>query len=338
MIDFQQPRHFRFDAVLPHDGLPASTISNEKHNYSVLISGCPQDIAIHVEPKDSPVSNISNVNKKFFLSACLIAKDECRYLLEWIAFHKAVGFDHFYIYDNDSLDDTRLILTTLQERGWCTYTHWPRSAFPDNPQANAYRHMISHYHQETSWIAIIDADEFVVPLTSDRVDEVLRNEFSYAASVLCNWRVFGSSGLDEDDGGFCIERFRKSSTVEYHSNKHVKTICRPDLVETAFIHNHYMKSGPIVLSDGSDMSPARDQLTTAPVYGHLQINHYFCKSFVEFMRKRNKGLAEFPLDHPAAIRSIEMFTDADRNEINNDSAYRFLDIMLEHYKEIKSLF
>lgn len=281
--------------------------------------------------------NISNEDKKFYLSACLIAKNEGRYLLEWIAFHKAVGFDHFYIYDNDSSDDTRSILTALQERGWCTYTQWPRSAFQDNPQVNAYRHMVSQYHQETSWVAIIDADEFVVPITSSRVDEVLRKRFSHAASVLCNWRVFGSSGQNEDNGKFCIERFRRSSENNYHSNNHVKAICRPDLVETAFVHNHYMKAGPIVLSDGSDMSPARNQLTASPVYGHLQINHYFCKSFAEFLRKRNKGLADFPLDHPTATRSIEMFSDADRNEVDNDSAYIFLDETLKYYKYMKSI-
>ncbi|UGB24876.1 glycosyltransferase family 2 protein [Methylorubrum sp. B1-46] len=279
--------------------------------------------------------NISDEGKKFFLSACLIAKNEGRYLLEWIAFHKAVGFDHFYIYDNDSSDDTRSILINLQKHGWCTYTHWPRSAFPDNPQVNAYRHMISEYHRETSWVAIIDADEFVIPLTSDRVDEVLRNKFSNAASVLCNWRVFGSSGYDEDDGRFCIERFRRSSAVGYHSNNHVKAICRPDLVEIAFVHNHYMKNGPIVLSDGSNMSPARNQLTTTPVYEHLQINHYFCKSFAEFSKKRNKGLAELPLDHPMATRSMEMFSDADRNEVENNSAYVFFDKMIECYRQIE---
>lgn len=275
--------------------------------------------------------------KKFFLSACLIAKNEGRYLLEWISFHKAVGFDHFYIYDNDSSDDTRSILMHLQECGWCTYTHWPRSNFPENPQVNAYRHMISQYHQETSWVAIIDADEFVVPLSFNRVDEVLRNEFSHAASVLCNWRVFGSSGHKEDDGRFCIERFRKSSTEAYHSNNHVKAICRPDLIETAFIHNHYMKAGPVILSDGSGMRPARNQLTTAPVYGHLQINHYFCKSMAEFIKKRSKGLAEFPLDHPTAIRSMDMFYDADRNEVNNDSAYRFFDKMINYYSQASSM-
>lgn len=280
------------------------------------------------------MKNIINDSRKYYLSACIIVKDEGRYLPEWIAFHLAVGFEHFYIYDNDSTDETRSMLLKLQDRGICTYVEWPRSIHPENPQVHAYRHMVHNFRDETSWVAIIDADEFVVPLASDRVDNLLRQHFGDAASVLCNWRVFGSSGQLTDDGRLCIERFIRSSEENYHSNNHVKAICRPELVEMAFIHNHYMKSGSIVLSDGSPMLPEREQLTQSPIYGAFQINHYYCKSLDEFKRKRAKGLADYALDHPAAIRSMEMFFDADRNEIENKSAYVLLDKVKYHYDRL----
>lgn len=275
--------------------------------------------------------------KRYYLSACLIAKNEGRYLLEWIAFHMSVGFEHFYIYNNDSTDDTSFLLQALQKNGLCTYINWPRDNHPENPQVNAYRHMLHHYGSETSWVAIIDADEFVVPAGSDRVDEILRKHFSEASSVLCNWRVFGSSGLLDDDGRFCIERFRRSSDESYHSNNHLKSICKPELVDQAYVHNHYMKTGPVVLSDGMPFLPENDQLTSSPTYGFFHINHYFCKSLAEFKKKRNKGLAEYPLDHPTAIRSMNMFYDADRNEVENDSAFRFLEKTKECHRYLQDL-
>jgi hypothetical protein len=35
-----------------------------------------------------------------------IAKNEARFLLEWVAFHRAVGIRHFFIVDNGGDDGT----------------------------------------------------------------------------------------------------------------------------------------------------------------------------------------------------------------------------------------
>ena len=38
------------------------------------------------------------------IAVCAIFKDEAPYLLEWLAFHKMIGVDLFFLYDNDSSD------------------------------------------------------------------------------------------------------------------------------------------------------------------------------------------------------------------------------------------
>jgi hypothetical protein len=263
-------------------------------------------------------------------------KDEAEYLLEWIAFHKIVGTDYFYIYNNDSSDGTRGLLRSLEQMGICTHIEWPRENYPDNPQVNAYRHAISEFGHETEWLAIIDADEFIVPLTANSVSDILRENFAGAPSVLCNWKIFGSSGHERADDRLCIDRFARSSLPDFHSNRNVKSIVRPEHVEMAFIHNHYLKDGVPVLSDGSEKKDPRGQLSD-PVYGHLQINHYACKSREEFMqKKRSKGLADHPLDDPNAIRSIEMFVDADRNDLEDRSARRFIGQVEAESKKLKA--
>ncbi len=37
-----------------------------------------------------------------FLSVVCIAKDEARYIKEWVDFHLLIGIDRIYVYDNDS--------------------------------------------------------------------------------------------------------------------------------------------------------------------------------------------------------------------------------------------
>ena len=38
----------------------------------------------------------------FYLTLCAIAKNEGRYLQEWIEYHKMLGVEKFFIYDNES--------------------------------------------------------------------------------------------------------------------------------------------------------------------------------------------------------------------------------------------
>ncbi len=40
------------------------------------------------------------------MSLCAIFKDEADYLREWIEFHRIVGVEHFYLYNNSNCSAT----------------------------------------------------------------------------------------------------------------------------------------------------------------------------------------------------------------------------------------
>src|SRR5947209_4668609 len=42
------------------------------------------------------------------LAICAIFKDEAPYLAEWVTFHRLMGVDRFYLYDNRSTDSWRM--------------------------------------------------------------------------------------------------------------------------------------------------------------------------------------------------------------------------------------
>ena len=50
------------------------------------------------------------------------------------------------------------------------------------------------------------------------------------------------------------------------------------------------------------------------LHGKIRINHYYCKSYEEFLLKRNRGMAD-----KTGIVPMQNFHDHDRNEIKNDS-------------------
>ncbi len=67
-------------------------------------------------------------SKKHTLSVCAIVKNEAKYLKEWIEFHRLVGVDHFYLYNNGNIDSVQKVLSPYIRKGIVTFIDW--SYFP----------------------------------------------------------------------------------------------------------------------------------------------------------------------------------------------------------------
>lgn len=69
-----------------------------------------------------------NVNRKEFkyqLSITCIAKNEGKYIKEWVEYHLAQGVDCIYLYDNDSTDNMKAVLEPYILNGKVIYTELP---------------------------------------------------------------------------------------------------------------------------------------------------------------------------------------------------------------------
>lgn len=133
-------------------------------------------------------------NLKYNVSVCAIFKDEAKYLREWIEFHKIVGIEHFYLYNNFSTDDYLSVLTPYIDSGLVTLIDWPVM----QGQMSAYRNCVERFQNETQWIGFIDIDEFVCPNSFDKIGDFLE-QFKKRPIVIIYWRYFGSSGILERD-------------------------------------------------------------------------------------------------------------------------------------------
>ena len=94
-----------------------------------------------------------------YLTACLIFKDSAPFLDEWIRFHLTVGFEHLYLYDNDSSDDCESIIRPFVKRRQVTLRNWPGIG----QQRNVFQNCLDTYRRSARWIAFIDDDEFLYP-------------------------------------------------------------------------------------------------------------------------------------------------------------------------------
>lgn len=238
------------------------------------------------------------------LSLVLIIKDEARYVREWIEFHNMLGVDHFYIYDNESSDHLKEILTPYIKSHIVTYHYWPGKIV----QLPAYNHALENYRFDTEYMGFIDTDEFLFPIKGfsipDTIDDIISTYHARTARVFnaggigVNWRSYGTSHISKYIEGLVIENYILRGTDDYRENVHIKTICKPDLVK-AFVnspHNvFYNDPLTTTISEHGSMIPS------AFFYdGHcdiLRINHYYTKSESELINKMTvRGWPDVPAD------------------------------------------
>lgn len=257
------------------------------------------------------------------LAICAIARNEAPYLLEWVAYHRVVGVDHFLIFNNESTDGTGHLLEALAEAAPVEHRYWSSRRKRPSPQIAAYREGHALLRERARWIAFIDLDEFLVPLDLPDIPSLLAN-YRDAAALVAPWRIFGSAGQAEATDELVMRRFPFRAPDDHPVNGAVKTIVRSDLVTQVDIHVPAVSAGSILDENrtlvGSQGTP--EHHLVRPVR-RLQLNHYFTKSRAEWTIKRKRGRATLRPESKSHIRPESAFGLHDRNEVADRSILRF---------------
>lgn len=242
-----------------------------------------------------------------YLSVVVIAKDEGPYFKEWLDWHIAQGVDRFYVYDNESTDNTLQILQPYIDKGIVVYTPFPGHRM----QLAAYDHVLRHHRFDTRWLAVIDMDEFIVPLKHSSIPDYLRELEKYSV-VEVNWLCYGSSGQKEKLPGSQMERFRRHSLSSHTLNHHVKSIFDPRRVYGMIgCHEVARMNGLTADADGNPVKiPWRNRPAT---HDTIKINHYAVRSYEEFREKQLRGRAS----GPSREVSDDYFNFFDLNDVSD---------------------
>jgi hypothetical protein len=234
-----------------------------------------------------------------YLSICAVYRDEAPYLREWVEFHRLVGVERFFLYDNRSVDEHHEALAPYVEEGSVTVHGWP-----DWPaQIQAYDDCLKRHRDDSRWIAFIDLDEFLFSPEGTPLPEVLRG-FEGHPGVGVNWAVFGSSGHRSRPPGLVIESYVRRSD-DAGINRHIKSIVEPRRVRAFCVPHFFMYDHGLAVDE-------RGRPITGPPYSHtdgvsfarLRVNHYAVKSEEEFRLKLARGPAD------SSIPKRDRFTEA----------------------------
>ena len=243
-------------------------------------------LSFHVEPLDDmpPKGPTSDV----FLAIACVAKNEGPYLKEWIEYHKIVGVERFYFYDNESDDNTKEILEPYIQDGTVVYHFMPNHPITKQlPLIEVYNDAIFKYRDRTKWMAIIDIDEFIVPVEKETIPDILK-EYDQYPGLAVNWVCFDSSGHDKKPvahGGLLTANY---TTVRKNHNvgpdKIVKSIVKAKHVVN-YISAHFDLYYQNFQAVNENFQVARGMTTKVHSSSKIRINHYFTKSREEYVNK-----------------------------------------------------
>lgn len=236
-------------------------------------------------------------------SACLcgIARDEAAAdVREWVCYHLGLGFTHVALYDNGSREPLREVLAPLVARGTVSVTDFP---LREAPQLSAYFHALRLWRGRAFWLAFLDIDEFLVPLTGRGTDgepwlSRLLRPYERFGGVALHWMMMGSGGHLRRPPGGTLVNYNEALGLDAH----VKSIVRPELVARPLSPHHfaYRDGMYAVNEDGFPVAGA----CSYPTARHLRVNHYYYKSQQDFETKIARGLAT-PV--PGGHRTLDIF-------------------------------
>ena len=156
-----------------------------------------EDLSIKVYKPTTETANVA---------VCLVVKNETLYIDEFIDYHIALGFSPIYIYDNSPTFELNNSYAAFY-RSIGANTSWYQSRqdihqyirllhFPRSPvQIPAYDQCIKRDAKNSTFVALIDVDEFVVLKRHSNIVDFVKAYCDFrCGQISINWQNMGTSG------------------------------------------------------------------------------------------------------------------------------------------------
>lgn len=249
--------------------------------------------------------------KYLTVGSCL--KNEESYIEDFIRYHRHIGVEHFVFFDRDY----HKLYNLIGHEPDVEIVHFPE--IPGNIHMEAWGRLIGHCQGKTKWLALIDADQALVPVQANDVRQVLKN-YEEFASLQINWKAFGSSGQVARQSGSVYQRFTHVAPPHSKYSEVTQFICQPDrtlALQTEEPHYPHLPAGEVSVNTNKEvidankhvpLNPRRPKIfQVPPLYDVMWVAHYTNKSYEEWEIKNSKGRADI---HGGKIHKSQ-FTEYD---------------------------
>ncbi len=275
-------------------------------------------------------------------------KNEGPFILEWLAYHRAIGVNRFLVYTNDCSDGTDAFLRLLDRKGYVTWRDNPYRDSGMKPQHAALNAANSEpIIQGADWAICMDVDEYIAIHTGDGTLPALFEAVPDANVISITWRLFGNNDIDAYRDGFITQSFTRASR-EFSPRPHqawgFKTLYRNNgLFKKLGVHR---PKGliPQAISrvnwvNGSGQEMPQDQWRNAwrshtGTYGYdlVALNHYAVRSAESFLVKRDRGR----VNHVDRDQGMAYWFRMNHNVVEDTRMQRMLPLLQAEYDRLLS--
>ncbi len=265
-----------------------------------------QDVLGH-KPVRIPEHGISGGGQERHAATIVTTmKNEGPFILEWLAYHRAIGISDFLVYTNDCTDGTDTMLKLLQGKGFVQHRENPFRQTPGLKPQHAALQAADREElvRRSDWLICMDVDEFInIHAGEGRLSDLLA-AVGDANMISMTWRLFGNADIDAYEDRPIIEQFTRCAPLmanKPHQAWGFKTLfrnqgifkklgvhrpkgLRPQLVDEIRWVNGSGRPMPRKAFRNSWRS------TTETVgYDLVTLNHYALRSAESFLVKRDRG-------------------------------------------------
>jgi hypothetical protein len=229
-----------------------------------------------------------------YLSICSAYRDHAEYLREWIEFHRLVGVERFFLYDNESADDHLDVLAPYIGEGIVTVHDWPSPASVERGVSwnliGAFDDCIARHGGESRWIGFLDIDEFLFAVDGRSLSELLTG-YERWPGLSVSRLDYGPSGHEAKPPGLVSESYFRRKSYPPGAETVAKSIVNPSRVARCFNAHTFIYKDGFAVDENEEALIGPPYRKIAASTRTLRINHYATKSMEEYERKQEQWRA-----------------------------------------------
>jgi hypothetical protein len=211
-------------------------------------------------------------------AVCAIIRNEHRFIREFAEHHLRIGFDRVYLFEDTGseshaglINDSRVVLRRFEDCGIPAETGFR--------QMDLYIWFLKAYRKTVSWCAFIDADEFIV-LNDGITLAGLTDRFKQYPAIALYWKVYNANGHIARPDLPVMEAY--TQTVKWYRHWDFKSFANLKKAGK-WLNNHCIED--VVDVNATPVAGMYEK----PVYGAAHINHYYTKSWEDFVDQLKVG-------------------------------------------------
>ena len=241
-----------------------------------------------IENEIQEEKNINNTK----VCLCTPAKNENRYIREFVEHYEKYGVDKIFLYDNNDIEGEKFdeILRDYIEKGFVEVRDW-------RGKAKALMQMMNDCYQTNyqiyDWLIFYELDEYIYLSNYTNIKPFLNlPRFKHCEVIYLNLICHTDNNLIYYDNRSLAERFPRT-VPKYKKGGYrleIKSILRGHIPNIEITNNHLLSTDLHNCNGyGNKNRYYYKTYSNQNDYKNYYIDHYYSKSTEEFIEKLNKG-------------------------------------------------